>query len=111
MRPETAGALSAAAGLLAALAGVAAWHAYGQPTKRRPPLIGPGLAPAAASADALSSSPSLSLSSSSLQSDPIIREQLTRNVQFFGSAGQGSVCDALVVVVGLGVRAKRKRDG
>jgi hypothetical protein len=36
--------------------------------------------------------------------DEIVGEQLTRNVQFFGREGQQRVCDAFVVVVGLGVR-------
>ena len=36
--------------------------------------------------------------------DEIVGEQLTRNVQFFGREGQKSVCDAFVIVVGLGVR-------
>ena len=34
--------------------------------------------------------------------DEILREQFTRNVQFFGEAGQEAVRDAFVVVVGLG---------
>ena len=33
--------------------------------------------------------------------DEILREQFTRNVQFFGEAGQEAVRDAFVVVVGL----------
>jgi tRNA A37 threonylcarbamoyladenosine dehydratase len=36
--------------------------------------------------------------------DDILGEQLTRNVQFFGRESQQRVCDAFVVVVGLGVR-------
>ena len=36
--------------------------------------------------------------------EEIISEQLTRNVQFFGDAGQRAFAGALVVVVGLGVR-------
>ena len=35
-------------------------------------------------------------------SDEILREQFTRNVQFFGECGQSAVRDAFVVVVGLG---------
>lgn len=35
-------------------------------------------------------------------SDEILREQFTRNVQFFGERGQSAVRDAFVVVVGLG---------
>ena len=34
--------------------------------------------------------------------DEILREQFTRNVQFFGERGQGAVRDVFVVVVGLG---------
>jgi hypothetical protein len=37
--------------------------------------------------------------------DEITAEQLTRNVQFFGREGQQRISDALVVVIGLGVRA------
>jgi hypothetical protein len=36
--------------------------------------------------------------------DEVLGEQLTRNVQFFGLTGQQRVCDAFVIVVGLGVR-------
>ena len=102
MRPETAGAVGAAAGVVTALTGLAAWRAYTtRADHRRPPLVGPGLTPAAgvASADA----PSAALSSAALAADPIVREQLIRNIQFFGPGGQAAVCDALVVVVGLGV--------
>jgi hypothetical protein len=35
--------------------------------------------------------------------DDVLREQLTRNVQFFGLEGQQRVSDAYVIVVGLGV--------
>lgn len=35
--------------------------------------------------------------------DEIVREQLTRNLQFFGEQGQAAVSSSLVVVVGLGV--------
>jgi len=41
------------------------------------------------------------LTSETLASDPIIAEQLTRNVQFFGE-GQKKISDSFVVVVGLG---------
>ena len=41
------------------------------------------------------------LTSATLASDPIIAEQLTRNVQFFGE-GQKKIADSFVVVVGLG---------
>ena len=103
MRPETAGTVvGVAAGVAVSLAGLAAWRVYARAEagrSRRAPLSGPGLV-SAATADA-SSAPALS--SASLTADPIIREQLTRNVQFFGSRGQAGVCDALVVVVGLGV--------
>lgn len=37
--------------------------------------------------------------------DEILAEQFTRNVQFFGQAGQQRIFDAFVIVVGLGVRA------
>ena len=36
--------------------------------------------------------------------DEVVREQLTRNLQFFGEEGQSRVSGAFVVVVGLGVR-------
>lgn len=42
--------------------------------------------------------------------DVILGEQLTRNVQFFGRDGQQRVCDAFVVVVGLGVSALSRQD-
>ena len=34
--------------------------------------------------------------------DEVVREQLTRNRQFFGGRGQSALADSLVVVVGLG---------
>lgn len=44
------------------------------------------------------------LTSSSLEHDDIISEQLTRNIQFFGMEGQKKITESFVVVVGLGVR-------
>ena len=38
------------------------------------------------------------------EGDEVLEEQFTRNVQFFGSEGQRKAAQALVVVVGLGVR-------
>jgi len=35
--------------------------------------------------------------------DEVVAEQLTRNVQFFGTEGQKKISEAFVVVVGLGV--------
>lgn len=46
----------------------------------------------------------LGLTSSSLEHDDIISEQLTRNIQFFGMEGQKKITESFVVVVGLGVR-------
>lgn len=38
-----------------------------------------------------------------LDTDDIISEQLTRNIQFFGLESQKKISDSFVVVVGLGV--------
>lgn len=38
-----------------------------------------------------------------LDTDDIISEQLTRNIQFFGLKSQKKISDSFVVVVGLGV--------
>lgn len=35
--------------------------------------------------------------------DDVLAEQLTRNIQFFGTAGQDKIINSFVVVVGLGV--------
>jgi hypothetical protein len=43
------------------------------------------------------------ISMSQALDDDVLREQFTRNVQFFGCAGQEVVLNAFVVVVGLGV--------
>jgi hypothetical protein len=111
----------ASAGAAAALAGMLAWQAYTRRTQasaaqRRPWTPGSEnsalkpAAPRASSPAAAADGPAShrhdqpALTSASLRNDPIIREQLTRNIQFFGLGGQGAVCDALVVVVGLGVR-------
>ena len=40
--------------------------------------------------------------------DEILREQFTRNVQFFGQEGQLKVASAFVVVIGLGVSMQRQ---
>lgn len=45
-----------------------------------------------------------SLTSSSLEHDDVISEQLNRNIQFFGMDDQKKITDSFVVVVGLGVR-------
>lgn len=37
--------------------------------------------------------------------DEIVKEHLTRNIQFFGQEGQLQISKAFVVVVGLGVRS------
>ena len=37
--------------------------------------------------------------------DEILREQFTRNIQFFGQKGQQKIANAFVVVIGLGVSA------
>ena len=39
------------------------------------------------------------------ETDEILAEHLTRNIQFFGVEGQRKIQDAFVVVVGLGVSA------
>lgn len=44
------------------------------------------------------------LSGEALEGDDIVREQLTRNIQFFGLDGQKCITESFVVVVGLGVR-------
>lgn len=38
------------------------------------------------------------------EEDEILKEQFTRNVQFFGQDGQSKVTQSFVVVIGLGVR-------
>lgn len=43
-------------------------------------------------------------------SDEILEEQLTRNVQFFGLEAQRRIGGAFVVVVGLGVSSKRRAE-
>lgn len=44
------------------------------------------------------------LSEEDLEGDDIVREQLTRNIQFFGLDGQKCITKSFVIVVGLGVR-------
>ena len=103
MRDTLAAAAAGAAvgGAAVLLAHRAGW--LGQ--RRRPALaLGPGIgvtpaARAAANGPAPSPPP---LSSATLTADPVVREQLTRNIQFLGVAGQAALADALVVVVGLG---------
>lgn len=46
------------------------------------------------------------LSGEALEGDDIVREQLTRNIQFFGLDGQKYITESFVVVVGLGVRCR-----
>lgn len=46
----------------------------------------------------------LTVAADALQDD-IMREQFTRNIQFFGDAAQAKVFGSFVVIVGLGVRA------
>lgn len=43
-----------------------------------------------------------------LDTDDIISEQLTRNIQFFGLKGQKRISDSFVVVVGLGVSFRQQ---
>lgn len=43
------------------------------------------------------------LNDTTVISDEILAEQLTRNLQFFGAEAQGRVAGSFVVVVGLGV--------
>lgn len=50
----------------------------------------------------LSKAAQLSPSVAKFEDDDILREQLTRNVQFFGLEGQKQVSRAFVVVIGLG---------
>jgi hypothetical protein len=40
--------------------------------------------------------------------DDVLSEQFTRNIQFFGTAGQDKIINAFVVVVGLGVSRPRR---
>lgn len=106
MRTETAAA--AAAG--AVLGGAAIFLAHRTGWMGRPtPLLnfdGAAVAPAAKHVNgAAATAPPphhTPLTASSLTSDPVVREQLTRNIQFLGAGGQGALADALVIVVGLG---------
>jgi hypothetical protein len=64
-----------------------------------------GLAPAAVEPQPPAEAPGCAAPGVCLD-DVIVGEQLTRNVQFFGRDNQQRVCDAFVVVVGLGVRSR-----
>ena len=78
--------------------GCAAAYAATRPSRR-------ARSPAPAAAAAAAPAPRQHAPSAPLSlDDEIVGEQLTRNVQFFGREGQQRVCDAFVVVVGLGVR-------
>ncbi len=70
-----------------------------------------GLPPAKISPSAQPPQPaghaSASVSVRDFLQDDIIREQLTRNIQFFGEEGQQRIADAFVIVVGLGVGGQR----
>jgi hypothetical protein len=70
---------------------------------RQPP------APCATAAGAAEPPPAGAPSAPLSLDDEITAEQLTRNIQFFGRAGQQCVSDAFVIVVGLGVRARALR--
>lgn len=69
--------------------------AYAATQRARAAFSAPLLAPAASCSGRVWSGVCLD--------DEVVGEQLTRNVQFFGRQGQQRVCDAFVVVVGLGV--------
>ena len=102
-------ALAAATGAAVGGAAVLFAHKTGWMGGRRSPPLNWGdaaVAPAAKHAivgGAAQSQPATTrLSAATLASDPVVREQLTRNIQFLGAEGQASLADALVIVVGLG---------
>lgn len=94
---------AAAAGAAAGGLAVYASHRLGWWGARRGPKLDWGAGgvskPAAAAANG-GAAPALT--AASLDADPVVAEQLTRNIQFLGAAGQGALAGALVVVVGLG---------
>jgi hypothetical protein len=92
---------AAAAGAAAGGAAVYVAHRLGWWGVRRGPDLDWGAGGVSKPA-AASSAAAPSLTAATLQSDPVVAEQLTRNVQFLGRAGQASLADALVVIVGLG---------
>lgn len=63
-----------------------------------------GAAPQASAVTAAQppSQPGPTASVSNFEKDEILAEQFTRNVQFFGQAGQSAVAQSFVVVIGLG---------
>ena len=102
-------ALAAATGAAVGGAAVLLAHKTGWLGGRRAPSLNWGdaaVAPAAKHANggggAQSQTAPTRLSAATLASDPVVREQLTRNIQFLGAEGQAALADALVIVVGLG---------
>ena len=73
------------------------------PTVGETSAAGLGAGGGGASSDP-SAAPSLVTTDAAALSDEVLAEQLTRNLQFFGSEAQGRVAKSFVVVVGLGVR-------
>ena len=72
---------------------------------RRRSLVGnSGLAHSEAETPRTQHAAGLTVAADALQDD-ILREQFTRNIQFFGEAAQAKVFRSFVVIVGLGVRA------
>jgi len=99
--------VGAAAGVLAAGAGLAVVHTYRRHTAAAAAELdllrelaghglGQGRSPGGGAAPLQQAAHSLD--------DEVVAEQLTRNVQFFTATGQQRVMGAFVVVVGLGVR-------
>lgn len=96
---------AAALGGAIAGAGLATAAAWAYSSWSRPPLDPDAPVPLASTSRTKPRRAPAHASVQRFQEDDILAEQLTRNVQFFGSEGQQRIADAFVIVVGLGVRA------
>jgi hypothetical protein len=118
---STTAAIAFGTGALAgALAGAAALHWLSRssslplPGGARPKSAGGraaavGSGAAAAAAAAVPGQQRVLQTLEDFADDDILSEQLTRNVQFFGLRAQKVIARSFVVVVGLGVGARRRR--